>query len=197
MIKEDSPTNAFELVRLHSEASTLSFENKFKIMQVMRKFLGNLRLNHISLDLCTPDNEMLFLSSNPTTGYNICSTPLWKFDGSISPTHFKNKSFYWWDETYLPEAKDAIMLRKENAHGISRGFMLSKKVEGFRFVYSFGLEENHNDNERFVQEHRDAYMQIGDLAYLGLKNLYQKYCPTQAAPMLTAQSFISAVIYNE
>ena len=140
---------------------------------------------------------MLFLSSNPTTGYNICSTPLWKLDGSISPTHFKNKSFYWWDETYMPEAASAIMLRKENAHGISRGFMLSKEVNGFFFVYSFGLEQNHLDNETYVQEHRDAYMQVGDFVYSALRDIYQEYCPEFLVPHLTKAPPLQVIINNE
>jgi hypothetical protein len=187
----------FDLVTLHDEASTLSFREKFKIMQSIRPHLGHLRLGHISLDLCSPDDVMLFLSSNPTTGYNICSTPLWKMDGSISPTYFKNNCFYWWDDAYIADAADAIMVRKESAHGLSRGFMLCKKVNEFYFVYSFGLEQNHDDNERFVQEHRDAYMLIGDKVYADLRDVYQKYCPNFEVPVIEVEPGLKVIINNE
>ncbi|MFI4956699.1 MAG: hypothetical protein ACHQAX_05790 [Gammaproteobacteria bacterium] len=194
MIFDKTTLKPMELVTLHKEAATVSFKEKFNIMSTMHEHLGQLRLTHISLDLCSPDNVMLFLSSNPTTGYNVCSTPLWKMDGSISPTNFKNKDFYWWDDCYIPEGKQAIIERKENAHGISRGFMICKKVNDFYFVYSFGLGQHYIDNESFVQEHRDAFMKVGDLAYTSLRDLYQKYCPQYKVPAIKTKPAHQLVI---
>lgn len=165
-----------ELVKLHQDILTISFRERLAIKKVMKDIEGLFFIDHLSLDIVDPNDTMTFLSSTPSTGFNICSTSLWKQDGSISPTHYKNKSFYWWDDTYFTLHKEKIKRLKEYRHGFSQGFMLVRKINDFYILYSFATKTNNRDIKPSILMQANDYLKIGDYYYNNLRMTYQNYC---------------------
>ena len=118
-------------IRFHKDILVISLLNLIKIKKCYSDILGLNYIDHLSINIVNPANEIVFLSSTPLTGINVCSTDLWKHDASIHPQTFTTKNFYWWDECYDGEYYHILKSVKERANGLSVGFILVKKIESF------------------------------------------------------------------
>ena len=176
----------FSLVTLSPDVVNISFRHRKEISRVFNDVLGLHDIDHVSIDIVNAQNELIYFSTTPSMGYNLISSNMWLYDGSISPTFFKSYSFYYWDQTYHQNFFDAIKKIKETEHGFSFGFTLVRKVNGFYILYSFATRGNTLERKLFFQSHVDELLKIGDFCYKSIRSLYALYYD-EKSPTLTEQ----------
>ena len=57
---------------LHPDIHTISYKHRYQIKKIFGEILGTDGVSHFSLDLVRPDGEMIFFSSTPAHGFEIC-----------------------------------------------------------------------------------------------------------------------------
>lgn len=164
-------------MKLHKEALNASYENRYFLKRTFSDVLGIHGINHCSINILSPNDEIMFFSSTPGHAFEICSRNLHHNDPIINPCNFKNKKRYsWYDansENTLKELELAeIRERVFNFHG---GFVLVRNLSGFIIMYSYAFSENSNELEERSYENENVFYAIGDWVCDKIKNLYQQY----------------------
>jgi hypothetical protein len=169
---------------LHPDILTISYRHRHTIRQAFKDVVGFKNIVHFSLDLVRPDGQMVFFSSTPSHGYEVCSKGYGAYDATISPEYYRNKSFYWWDEVKHKRYSREIDYIKRVRHGFRHGFMMVRKWDDFYLIYSFASS---SDSRRFVEQvedERDHYLSLGDHIYSSMRESYSEYTGDFVPPKL-------------
>ena len=169
---------------LHKDILTISYKHRFEILPVFKNILGLNGIEHFSLDLVSPDAEMLFLSGTPSHGYEICKRGYGPYDGIISPINYENFEFYWWkNATHRAYAKPINDIR-ENILGLKYGAMLVRKWNDFYLIYSFATKKSDPHFQSEVINKINEFLKMGDFAYNELREVYSEYCGHYEPPKI-------------
>ena len=178
-----------KLPKLHKDILLISPLNYTKIRKAYEQVLGLNAIDHLSINIVNPDGEMVFLSSTPATGQNVCGTDLWRHDFSIHPETYENKKFYWWDECYAQGMKKILKFEKETKNNLSCGFICTRKVEGFHLMYSFATREVDPGIRDNIKEYQSEFIHMGDHCYGLVRDIYERYSGGYHPPILNSSNF--------
>ncbi len=171
-------------MRLHKDILTISFKHRYQIRSVFKEILGLCDIQHFSLDLVTPSSEMLFFSSTPSHGYEICKRGYGQYDGIISPGYYENFEFYWWENTSHKAFSDKIAAIREGILGLRHGFMLVRKWNDFHLIYSFATKSKDHHFQSMVLNNVNELLKMGDFAYMEMREAYAGYCGEYTPPSI-------------
>lgn|GEM_PF-2245455 len=149
----------------------------FNLAEIKSSFAQALSLEHIvhlSINIINPHNEIMFLSSTPNTGINVCGTDLWHYDSSITPEIFMNKDSYFWDDCYSKSAFLDLKKQKEIRNGISCGFIAVKRVNDFVVMYSYGLDKDSPEFRNELLSFKKYLLEIGDSCFKKIHGVYAR-----------------------
>lgn len=172
-------------IKLHQNTLTLSFRYQYELRKVFSDILGLNGISHFSLDLISPDKEMLFFSSTPEHAYEICTRGYAPYDGIISEEYYKNYEFYWWRSASHKAHQNEIQHVREKVLSLYNGFMLVRKWDDFYLLYSFATNKTANlDFQTSITNQLNRYLEMGDYAYSGLRQLYRNYSGIFTPPII-------------
>jgi hypothetical protein len=179
----------FRLPKLHKDILLISLYEYKCIKKAYSSVLGLNAIDHLSINVVNPSGEMVFLSSTPYTGINVCNGDLWLYDSSIHPNTYENKEFYWWDDCYAPKMRTIIKKEKEIKHNLQFGFVFSKKVENFYLLYSFATKEKDPEIKKLIEQYKSTFIDMGDYCYSEIKPIYEQYSGCYQPPTITKNNF--------
>lgn len=161
--------------KLHKDAMLMSYENMAKIRQVYDEVIGIHDIDHVSINIVDPSDEMLIVSYNPAISHTIIKDGSYIYNGSISPDFYKKKHIYTWDEAYDPKVKNKIKFNMQIKHGINLGCVLIRQIHGFYILYSFATKKDGQNLLGNIKENTSLYYSIGDHCLDLIKDLYAIY----------------------
>lgn len=174
----------FEQIIINPEMVMLSFKHKKEIMDVFNDVLGLCCLDHVSVDVCSCDNQYAYFSTQPSLGFNLVAHDLWQYDGSISPTIFKHHSFYWWENAYHPMYKNKLKNIKEIEYKYTLGCILVRKINNYYIIYSFGTKNNIRESKKYFFNNLNKLLKIGDYCFNRIRPIYQMYYNKHDCPII-------------
>lgn len=171
-------------MKLHQDILNVSFRHRYQIRSTFKEILGLCGIQHFSLDLVTPDNTMIFFSSTPTHGYEICKRGYGQYDGIISPEYYEQFEFYWWENASHKAFSDKITAIREGVLGLKHGFMLVRKWNNFHLIYSFATRSKDPHFQSMVVNNVNELLKMGDFAYMEMRQAYADYCVQYDPPII-------------
>jgi len=159
-------------VSLHDSMPELLFRYRRAVSLKFRDSLGNYGIDHISIDIINPRNEMITFSSTPTMMYNLITSGLWKYDGALSPTYYKKLPFFLWENAYPQDYAKELRRIKETEHALHGGFTLVRHIFSHYLLYSFATKD-HSIEWTPYEDHLDELLMIGDYSYKLIKKIYK------------------------
>lgn len=169
---------------LHKDVTEISFTHRFDIFSVIKNILKNDLVQHFSLNLVRPDGEMLFFSGTPSHAFEICNKGFGDFDGIISPENYQNKEFYWWKDAGHKAYQDEIQYIRRCMLNLHDGFMLVRNFDDFYFMYSYAFKKHIEGVDILVEKELNTFLQMGDTAYMKLRDIYRGYCGNYFPPKI-------------
>lgn len=171
-----------ELPKNHKQVSEISFLHYAKIRSAYAAILSLDKIGHFALEIANPQQELVHLSSTPAIVHNLCSSMLWRYDKNISPTFYKNKDFYWWEEGYCNAHYLDLKIVRELNHGLLGGFTFVKRIEQFHLLYSFGIKQASEQELLVLLSGKEELIQMADQCYEAMRELYAKYAGQNQSP---------------
>lgn len=165
-------------VSFHERLFEISLFNLSSIKRAYNDVLSLEHIVHLSINIINPDYKMMFLSSTPNTGINVCGTELWKHDKSISPEVFLNNEFYFWDDCYERPAFLELKKAKEMENGIRCGFVVREVVNGFILMYSYGLDCDSIALRSDLPQFKEYFVKMGRKSFCRIYDIYQRSAGT-------------------
>lgn len=164
-----------EIVKLRENIFEISLFNLERIKKAYSDILGLKHIVHLSINIINPNNEIMFLSTKPNTGINVCGTHLLQFDKSISPSMYKNNEFYFWDSCYQKKAFWELKVAKEMENGILCGFAVIKKINDNFLMYSYGLDDDSVELRETIENMQDYFVEMGGYSFERVYPIFEKY----------------------
>lgn len=161
-------------MKLHKDVLTISYKHRFEIRKVFREVLGIHDIDHFSLDLVNPQGEMVFLSANPSHGYEICARGYGIFYGATSPEYYENYEFYWWKDVKHRAFSHEIN-HIHDKHGFRHGFMLVRQWNDFYLIYSFATRSEDPHFPSLIINKLNELFGLGDFIYNEMRDTYTEY----------------------
>ncbi len=168
----------------HRHILEIPFIHRKRLSNRFNDVLGLHSIDHLSIDIITPNREWISLSSTPSMLHNLITSGLWVFDGNIAPIFFEKLSFYSWEQAYFIEKKLQLIALKERSYNFHYGFCLSRQVNNFAFIYSFSTKKILSDYYDFFRPNFDDLLKIGDYCQKYFRDIYQENCEQYAIPIL-------------
>jgi len=156
----------------HDKLYEALFENFHITKKVSSDILGLFGIEHFSLDIVDPTGKMIFFSTTPAHGYEICKAGYGQYDGIISQEYYKNYEFYWWKNAAHKKYANNIEEIREQILGLKHGFMLVRCLNNFYIMYSFATKSNSLNFQTTVINNINEYLSMGDYAYNTLRPIY-------------------------
>lgn len=174
-----------KLPKLHKDLLVISLLHYSKIRKAYSEILGLNAIDHLSINMVNPEGEIVFLSSTPATGQNICAGNLWHYDFSIHPQVYENQPFYWWHNCYAEGMQQLLKSEKETKNNLSYGFVFSQKTpENFHILYSFATREADPEVCSDIEQHQNLFIAMGEHCYNLVRPIYEQYAGAYAPPVL-------------
>jgi len=169
---------------LHKDVTQISYAHRYDIFSVIKNILKNDLIQHFSLNLVRPDGEMLFFSGTPSHAFEICNKGFGNYDGIISPENYQNHELYWWKDASHKKYQNEIEYIRKGILKLHDGFMLVRKFNDFYFMYSYAFKKNYENIDKLVKDEINTFLQLGDVAYMKLRDIYKGYCGNYVPPKI-------------
>lgn len=186
---KDIKSPGYRLPKLHKDILSISLSHYKEIRKAYSEVLMLNAVDHLSINIVNPEGEIVFLSSTPYTGINVCRSGLWLYDTSIHPAIYENKEFCWWEDCYCQEMKDILHLEKEIKNNLNIGFIFSRKINDFYLLYSFATKEKDLDIKNMITQYQKTFLDMGDHCYSQIQSIYQRYAGQHEVPSLKNFNF--------
>jgi hypothetical protein len=164
----------FEIPKLHKSSVMISFEHCYLLAKVYKEIIGIEDISHFSINISDKNDHLYVLSYNPQIAFNIFKNGTYVFNGSISPTYYKNFDIYTWDETYHPAKKQMLLNTMERKNNITKGVVLTKKTDDLLLMYSFATRKDGPGFESIIQENKQYFYSIGDYCFRMLNSITER-----------------------
>lgn len=185
--KIESTGIPYNNVTFHPDIVDILFKHKAEVCRRLIDVRGNFLIDHISIKIVDPNNEMVIFSIAPSVEYNLIVQGFWKYDQSFSMKFQENNFFYPWQKAYCKDYFDEIKHTKETKHGFTFGFNISKKLDGFNLIYSYATRSKNDELLDYYRAHIKELVRIGDYGYKLIHSIYLNYCSvTFKAPIIDA-----------
>jgi hypothetical protein len=154
---------------------TMSYENMAKIRKIYDEVIGLYSIDHISINVVNPNDEMSIISYNPSIAHTIIKDGSYIYNGSISPDFYENKEIYTWDEAYDPRVKDKIKFHMQIKHSIDLGCVLVKKTNDHYVLFSFAKKSSGEELFESIEDNKNLYYSVGNHCLSLLKDIFGLY----------------------
>lgn len=168
---------------LHKDALKISYQHRYKIKTVFKEVLGIYDIHHFSLDLIDPSGKMVFLSANPSHGYEICARGYVPFYGPILPDYYQTYEFYWWRDVRHKAYAEQIE-HIHSKHGFRHGFMMVRHWNDFYLVYSYATRSDDLHFTSLVVNKLNELFGLGDHIYNEMRQVYSEYTEEARPPYI-------------
>lgn len=191
---EDTLIN-FEKPKLHHSSVLLSFEHCYMLGKVYREIIGLDNISHFSINISDKNDDLYILSYNPQIAFNIFKNGTYVFNGSISPSIYKHRKMYAWDETYHPYKKNILINNMERKNNITKGVVLTKKVGDLTLLFSFATKKNGKDFEQSIDERKNHFYSMGDHCFGMLSSITERVIDNHLINPIKQNNKTSNIIY--
>ena len=174
----------FEIPKFHEDIEKISLKNFYKIRNTYSDIIGIGQIDHFSINIIDPEDKIAILSYNPAVILSLLKESVLAVDGTLSPTVFKKKEIYTWNEAYSPIFAEQIKEAKEYKFHITKGVILVRKCDGFHFIYSFATKRDGRALHDDILVNKYFYFQMGDHCYKLIRDIYLKYSKFYSPPSL-------------
>ncbi|ODN40941.1 hypothetical protein [Piscirickettsia litoralis] len=168
---------------LHEEAHHISYKYAYILRKVLNQILGLYSIDHMSINIQNPENEMIFFSSTPAHAYEICKAGFGSYDGIITPQNFINKSHYWWDDVNHLKFSDEINAIRKRKMKMHDGFVIHHEEDGHHILISCASRSKKNCSDIFTSNVNEIY-QLGIDCYNELIDIYKIYSINHPPPRI-------------
>lgn len=162
----------------------IGLENHYKIIRAYKEILGINKVTHFSINIESPDKKLAFVSSNPSVGIELLNTGAFVYDGTLSPTVYRKKRFYHWENEYVPSFSEKVKQVKEYKFGINSGCIFTRRVGGFVLIYSFATSGKKEEFIEVVEHAKCLFLSMGDHCYSLIRETYGGYLSQAYPPSL-------------
>ena len=161
--------------RMHKDALLMSFENQWRIRQAYREIIGLNDIDHLSINIVSPNGEMSVISYNPSIVYQIFKDGTYLYNGSISPTYYENLDFYTWDQCFDKRFYSQTKLNLQTKNGIDTGVVMVHRALGFHILFSFASKRKNGDLFANAIEESPFFLKMGFYCLDLIKGIYSQY----------------------
>lgn len=161
--------------RLHKDALLMSFENQWHIRQAYKEIIGLNEIDHLSINIVSPNGEMSIISYNPSIVYQIFKEGTYLYNGSISPTYYENLDFYTWDQCFDKRFYAQTKLSLQTKNGIDTGIVMVHRAFGFNILFSFATKRKNGDLFFNAVENNQQFLKMGFHCFDLIKEIYSQY----------------------
>lgn len=161
--------------RLHKDALLMSFENQWQIRKAYKEVLGLCDVDHLSINIVSPNGEMSVISYNPSIVYQIFNDGTYLYNGSISPTYYENLDFYTWDQCFDTRFYSEVKLSVKIKNGIDTGIVFVHRALGFHILFSFASKRKNGDLFFNAAENSGYFIKMGFYCFNYIKDIYSQY----------------------
>ena len=128
------------LITLHPAAKDFLFKHYRSLKRIFGDVLGLLEVDYLSIALITPQNELLFLSSQPSIESNLIEHGLWQHDPCLNHVFLNGASHQYWNSIYLKPAHEKLLYYKQEAFEFGFGLAIPDRFKEFQVIYTFGFK---------------------------------------------------------
>ena len=157
-------------IRLHPHVKDFLYKHFRSVSKIFRNILSLHEIDYLSITLITPENELLFLSSQPAIEFNLIEHNLWQVDPIFHDDFFQQDKMKLWEDLYAKEKFDLLRYYRQYAQSYSMGFATPIVFEQYRAVYSFALKSHDEKIINKVQNKTEALMSMGRLCLTTILN---------------------------
>jgi hypothetical protein len=188
------PEECQKKAKLHDDILDILFAHKSEIYKKLCDIKGLYFIDHIAITISNPENEIVVFSLTPSVEYNVIIKDLWKHDIAFRPDEFITGDFAWWDSKSNIYTSEVRKIKEENHH-FSVGFNLYKKVEKFKFIYSFASRKEDENIRSYYENLMSELFHLGDYGYKLIRDIYLNYCGDYIPPQITKDILVSEKPY--
>lgn len=136
-------------ITLHPSAQNALFNNYQTLRYLFSNVLGQVETDHLSIALIDKNNQLFFISSDPSIEQNLIEHEIWQFDGCFQPSFVYQNEMKAWHDLYHPDYVADLYRYKQAAKGFAMGFAIPADFEEFRAIFSFGFKSK----DLFLKQH--------------------------------------------
>ncbi|OGO93782.1 MAG: hypothetical protein A3F41_06780 [Coxiella sp. RIFCSPHIGHO2_12_FULL_44_14] len=175
---------SYEVPKLHEKIAFISFENHYSIRNAYCEIMGLHHIHHLSINIADPEDKLAVISYNPHIAYNLCHDSSYLYNGTMSPTYYRNSDIYVWDRCYDKRFKNLLKNNVERKNGFKKGIVITRRIENFVLIYSFATRSNGEDFYLDVFHNRKVFYEMGDHCYSLIRVIYEQYSPKYDPPKI-------------
>lgn len=188
-------------VQLHTDILDALFKYKKEIYYKLSDIRGTYNIDHIAINIVTPENKLIILSISPSVEYNLIIQNLWQYDKSFFPQLYKENEFFYWEEAYLPGHNNLIRALKQEKHNYHLGIGLTRRLDDLYLTYSFATRNPSVKLKSYYLERQSELLLLGDYAFKCMDNIYKKFHTNISTPKngqpLVKNSHLKLVVNND
>lgn len=188
-------------VQLHPEALDALFKYKKEIYYKLSDIRGSYNIDHIAINIVTPENQLIVLSISPSVEYNLIIQNLWQYDKSFFPHLYKENEFFYWDDAYLPGHNNLIRTLKQEKHNYHLGIGLARRLGDLHLTYSFATRNPSKELKSYYFKHQSELLLLGDYAFKSIGDIYKRYHtsspPPKRSPSIIRSPHLKLVVRND
>ena len=182
-------------INLHPQAAAFLFQYFQATKRIFRDVLGHLEIDYIGIALLNPEDELLFLSSNPSFEHNLIENNIWAFDASYNPDFFVQGKAQQWEDLYHDKWRNTLLLHKQTIPGFSMGIAVPSIFEEYRVVYSFALKSTNTAIKNKVLNQIETLTGMGRYC---LQNILKKIpLPDRQTVYVSKKPSLTLIINNK
>jgi hypothetical protein len=125
---------------LHPQAQDLLFEYYRALRLIFNDVLGHLELDYLSFALINPEQELLFLSSQPSIEQNLIEQNLWLQDPCLNHLTSAADCNLIWNEIYQKPGLELLKHFKLIKPRLEFVFSRRVMIQDYGITYSFGVK---------------------------------------------------------
>lgn len=148
-------------IKLHPHAKEFLYKHYRTVSKIFKNVLSLHEIDYLSIALITPENELLFISSQPAIEFNLIEHNLWQIDPSFHEDFFQQDKMKLWEELYAKEELDLLRYYRQYAQSYRTGLAIPAVFEQYRAVYSFALKSNDKKIKNQIINNTETLVNIG------------------------------------
>jgi hypothetical protein len=185
LVAKEQELKSSKKQKLHPDILNILYDNRCHVKKKFSEVIGFYEINHISITIINPENEMVAFSTTPSIEYNLITQELWQHDFTLLSESHKDNQLIWWDTDDLNPHFNKIYNIKEQKNHFTLGMALARKIDGFCIVYSFATKNINADLRSYYVSNINRLYDIGDHCYKSIREIYSSYSQHYVAPKVT------------
>ncbi len=156
--------------QVHPLAKEILFEHYRACLKIFGDVLGLLEVDYLAITIISPENELLFFSSEPQVDYMIIEEGLWHLDLCYQAPFFQRHQPESWETLYPRDNNNRLRYFKQELHSYSTGVTIPALFNEYRVLYSFALVSHDTTIQRLFHQNTQKLMRMGQYCLLNIMN---------------------------